>query len=240
MIIRISFKGDLKQILHKKSSDEFLVVESHGKRSVKDLIQSLGVPHTEVGEITVDRKPVDLTYLLNEDAAIEVFPSLSPRSPIDNPCFICDVHLWKLSRRLRFLGFDTFFHPELDDGELADLSGKDHRILLTRDRGLLMRNKISLGLLIRNTHTDKQVKEVLERLGISHLIKPFIRCFLCNGLLDRLNQGDILFREKVKNLIPPNVLEWCTDFHFCFTCHKVYWKGSHSEKLNRLLNRYLD
>jgi uncharacterized protein len=271
--VRISFNGDLKDLLKNDGKGQWIYVEFHGKRSVKDLIQSLGVPHTEVGDIQVNNQCTKLTYILREDDTVVVFPLSPGRILVDKdpPGFICDVHLWKLARRLRLLGFDTRFNPEWDDPELADICQKECLVLLSRDRGLLKRNKVEQGLLIRNTDPEKQVIEVLHRLDISDKAAPLTRCLVCNNTLVRMattfsNYNDSrntqqfekkdlnkkktlqysktealeeLFEKRIKPQLPPKILEWCSEFQFCPNCEKTFWKGSHYDKLIRMIEKYI-
>jgi uncharacterized protein with PIN domain/sulfur carrier protein ThiS len=241
VIVRISFNGDLKDLLKNDGKGQGMSVEFPGKRPVKDLVQSLGVPHTEVGEVRVNDRWLDSTYVLHEGDTVEVFP-VSPGETTmdtDTPRFICDVHLWKLARRLRLLGFDTRFNPQWDDADLADICQEERLVLLSRDRGLLKRNKVEQGLLIRNTDTEKQVSEVLYRLRIGAKAKPFTRCLVCNGLLEPVSITGELFEKKIKPQLPPKILEWCKEFHFCPSCEKAFWKGSHYKKLTRMIDKYL-
>jgi uncharacterized protein with PIN domain len=272
-MVRISFNGDLKDLLKNDGKDQWIYVKFHGKRSVKDLIQSLGIPHTEVGDIQVNRQCAKLTYILRDGDTVVVFPLSPGRMLVDKdpPGFICDVHLWKLARRLRLLGFDTRFNPEWDDPDLADISQKECLVLLSRDRGLLKRNKVEQGLLIRNTDPEKQVIEVLHRLDISDKAAPLTRCLICNNTLVRMattfsNYTDSrntqqfenrdlnkkktlqfsktealeeLFEKRIKPQLPPKILEWCSEFHFCANCEKTFWKGSHYDKLIRMIEKYI-
>ncbi len=243
--VHILFNGDLPGLLPLKKRKKNLTVDCVCKRSVKDLIQSLGVPHTEVGEIRVNTRTVEASYLLHGGETVEVFPvpvpAASQLQPAANnpPRFICDVHLWKLARRLRLLGFDTWFDQRWDDEELAEIAHREKLILLTRDRGLLKRNKVEQGLLIRNTDPEKQVIEILRRLGIGKIVNPFTRCLLCSGILEPAAREDEFFQKKLEPQIPAKILEWCSEFHFCASCEKVFWKGSHYKKLTGLIKKYL-
>ena len=249
MAVDISFHGELIDLLPLKKRKENLTVEWKGKRSVKDLVESLCVPHTEVGGIRVNDQWVTFSYILYDGDRITVFP-FSPdcRTP-DNPLFkpeplphvgfICDVHLWKLARRLRLLGFDTYFNSQWDDARLADISQKQGLIILTRDRGLLIRKKVTRGVYIHNTDPEKQVKELLQRLNLHKSIAPFTRCLLCNGLLEPVDMDSTFFKEILKPQIPSKVLEWTKEYHFCTSCQKVFWKGSHYEKLILKIQGYL-
>jgi uncharacterized protein with PIN domain len=247
--VDIFFHGELIDLLPLKKRKENLTVEWKGKRSVKDLVESLCVPHTEVGGIQVNDQWVTFSYILTDGDRITVFPfstdcrtrdnPLFKPEPLTHPGFICDVHLWKLARRLRLLGFDTYFNSQWDDAKLADISQKQELILLTRDRGLLIRKKVTRGVYIHNTNPEKQVKELLQRLDLYKHIAPFTRCLLCNGLLEPADMNSTFFKEILKPQIPHKVLEWTKEYHFCTSCQKVFWKGSHYEKLILKIQGYL-
>lgn len=210
-------------------------VEFPERRSVKDLIESTGVPHVEVDMILVNGEPVDFDYILRHNDRISVYPvferfdvsGMTPRwqGPLRDPRFVCDVHLRPLARYLRLLGFDTDYSPERDDPELADVSHRERRVLLTRDRGLLMRRIVDRGLYVRNRDPDKQLREIMERLQFRNCIDPFSRCMECNGIIERMET------EKALERVPPGVASWCREFFRCRECGKIYWKGSHYEKL---------
>lgn len=240
MSVEISFHGQLNSLLPVKKRNRPLTIEWKGKRSVKDLVESLCVPHTEVGEIRVNDRWVDFSYILCDNDKVTVFPvSLPGPLGMGEPKFICDVHLWKLARRLRLLGFDTQYDPRWDDARLADISQKQELILLTRDRGLLIRRKVERGIYIYNTDPEKQVKELLRRLGVRGPTAPFTRCLLCNGFLEPMDMADQETVKKVKSLVPGEILKWADDFHYCPSCRKMFWKGSHYLKLMKKLDEYL-
>jgi len=247
--VDIFIHEDLVDLLPLKKRKKNLSVKWKGKRSVKDLVESLCIPHTEVGGIRVNDHWVSFSHILSNGDHITVFPCYSGCRTRENPLFkpeplttlgfICDDHLWKLARRLRLLGFNTFFNRQWDDAKLADISQKEGLILLTRDRGLLIRKKVISGVYIHNIDPDKQVKELLQRLDLFKSIAPFTRCLICNGLLEPVNTGSTFFKEILKPQIPSQVLEWTNEYHFCTSCQKVFWKGSHYKKLIQKIEGYL-
>ena len=194
-----------------------------------------------MGKVRVNKQWVEFNTLLEEGDRVEVFPTSPGVSHLnlDNPRFLCDVHLWKLARRLRLLGFDTLFNPQWDDPDLAELCQEQGLVLLSRDRGLLKRNKVEQGLLIRSTDPEKQVSEVLKRWGIGNKINPFTRCLLCSGLLEPVACESDYFQQKLKPQVPPKILNWCREYNCCPSCEKVFWKGSHYQKLTRKIRQYL-
>ncbi len=222
-----------------ESAAEALRVTSSESRSVKDLIEAQGVPHPEVARITVNGHDVDFNYLIADGDQIEVFPAAEAldltretqlgRAPLPALKFIADVHLGRLARYLRLLGLDCHYQPPWDDEALAGISAREHRIMLTRDKGLLKRRCIEHGILIRSDEALAQAKEVLARIKAGPCIKPFSRCVSCNGPLQVVAKKDVL------ELLPPGTRRSYDRFYQCQTCDKLYWRGAHYDKLTQLL-----
>lgn len=223
-------------------------VSFSGRRSIKDLIESLGVPHVEVDLILVNGTSVGFDYIVQDGDRISVYPmfemfdiskvtKLRPK-PLREVRFVLDVHLRKLARYLRLFGFDVLFDEKLDDAALAQISANQRRILLTRDRGLLKRKIVERGLVVRNTDPKKQLVEILTRLNLWRLCKPFSRCIECNGAICKID-------ASIADLqIPSGVRCWCNEYFHCMQCGKIYWKGSHYEKLvvfvSKIMNEYAE
>jgi uncharacterized protein with PIN domain len=199
------------------------------------MIESLGVPHTEVELILVNGEPVDFSHIVRDGDQVSVYPMfetfdatpvlrLRP-APLREPRFVLDQHLGKLAAHLRLLGFDTLYRNDYDDATLARVSSTEHRILLTRDRGLLKRSAVTHGYFVRQTDPQQQVVEVLQRFDLRRLIAPFCRCIRCNGLLRATS------KEQVATYLPPHTQEYYDEFHICEQCGQVYWKGSHYQHL---------
>lgn len=237
--VTVSFAGNLQDLIPAGRRGKKSEVTFRGRRAIKDLIESFRIPHTEVGSLQVNGNAVDFTYILQDGDRVDVQPALiTVRGAGKEPRFLCDVHLWKLARRLRLLGFDVDFDENRSDDRLADIAQDEGKILLSRDRGLLIRKKVARGILIRSTDTEKQVAEVLSRLDLKSKCKPFSRCLLCNGLLTQVSDNDETFAD-IKKKIPPRVLAWCRDYHVCRSCGHIYWQGSHYKKLVAMVKRYL-
>ncbi len=162
--------------------------------AVKDRIESFGVPHTEVDLILANSEPVDFAYRVRDGDRISVYPvfeafdigglsRLRPE-PLRDPRFVLDVHLGRLAAYLRMLGFDTLYWRECADERLAEVSRAEHRILLTRDLGLLKRGAVTHGHYVRATHARQQLAEVVERFDLARLMKPFSRYMKCNAALE--------------------------------------------------------
>jgi uncharacterized protein len=209
-------------------------------QTVKDVIEAAGIPHTEVDLVVVDGEPVDFAHRPSAGARLAVYPvfetlDLAPIArlrpvPLRDPRFVVDVNLGRLARLLQLLGLDVRFDPELDDVALARISHDEHRVLLTRDRGLLKRREITHGLFVREDRPFDQVVAVVRRLDLGGRLSPFSRCLRCGGLLRPVDKEDVLDR------LQPLTKRHYDDFHGCETCGQVYWRGSHHARLVRLVD----
>ncbi len=214
--------------------------------SVKDAIESLGVPHPEVDLIVANGAPVDFAWSVPPASEIDVFgidrpaefaaiAGLVPPAP-DPPRFVLDGHLGRLARYLRTLGFDTWYEPHADDERLAQVSAAEGRILLTRDRGLLKRAIVRLGYLPRSDDPAEQLREVADRYGLAARATPFTRCPRCNGSLVPRDREAVAARLADE----PRTLRYFSEFAECPTCGSIYWRGSHYDRMRVALERILE
>ena len=236
MRIDVRFYGDLADL----AGDALLRVPIGEPRSVKDLIESVGVPHPEVALILVDDQPVDFDHLVEGGERVAVYPPFHDLDlgatvavfpePIA-PRFVLDVHLGTLTRRLRLLGFDCWYRNDTEDAELARVAVDQDRILLTRDRQLLMRRVIVHGYCPRSSDPDTQALEVVRRYQLADRIEPFSRCVNCNGEVAPVAKAEVL------DELPPKTRQAFDDFARCQGCGQVYWPGSHLEAVDGFLSR---
>ncbi len=209
--------------------------------SVKDVIEGLGVPHTEVDLILVNGRSVDFGHGVQDGDRVSVYPvfealDISPvlalrPEPLRVSRFIVDVHLGRLARYLRLAGFDTLYRNDWDDEGLAQLSVGERRILLTRNRGLLMRSVVTHGYLVRDNRPRPQLKEVLERFDLWGAVAPFTRCSVCNGLVRPVPKAEVAVG------LPERTAEHYQEFWRCTGCGRVYWQGVHYRSLSPLFSR---
>ena len=239
--IAIRFYAELNEFLPLDKRQVAFMHRLKERDSVKDVIESLGVPHTEVGLILVNGESVDFSYVVQDGDRISVYPvfesvdvsplvRVRPR-PLAEPRFLADTHLGKLAGYLRMLGFDTLYRNDYDDHALARVSSSEERILLTRDRGLLKRSLVTYGCHIWETDPERQVAEVLRRYDLLAAIAPFRRCMRCNGLLEPVR------KEAIADHLLPKTRQYYDEFRLCQGCGWVYWKGSHYERMQRLIER---
>jgi uncharacterized protein with PIN domain/sulfur carrier protein ThiS len=209
--------------------------------TVKDLIEGCGVPHAEVDLIAVNGESVGFTYLVRDGDRISVYPmfeslDITPElrvrpQPLREPRFVLDVHLGKLAAYLRMLGFDTAYRNCFSDEELVNISVRERRILLTRDRGVLKHSAVTHGYWLRETDSRKQAAEIVRRFDLLGSIQPFTRCMACNGMLDPVE------KDQIRDLLPPRTAELYNEFRRCAQCGRVYWKGSHYVKMQRWIEQ---
>jgi len=213
-----------------------LVCEYKGNPSVKHLIESLGIPHTEVGMVRVNGTIVGLAYQVQPGDHIEVIAA-SPTTDSNKdgePRFLLDNHLGKLAIYLRILGFDSLYRNDFQDEELMNIASQDERILLTRDRRLLMRRAIRNGYCPRTLEPELQILEVVERYDLYQWVKPFQRCLRCNTSLEPVTKRSVLPR------LEPLTKRYYDEFHRCPACDQVYWKGSHHNRMLKLVKMVMD
>ena len=207
--------------------------------TVKDATESQGVPHVEVGAVLVDDLPSSLDRPLHGDERVDVFPRFSPRlhdlptvPRLPDPRrFVLDVHLGTLARRLRLLGFDTWYRTQADDEELAVVSAGQRRVLLTRDIGLLKRSMVVHGAWVRATDPAVQTLEVVDRFDLGTRLAPYSRCIRCNGVLRPAADAE------VEQHVPPRARADHDVFHLCDSCGQAYWRGSHTNALDDVIDQ---
>ena len=235
------FYEELNDFLPEERRKRDFPVEIDRARSVKDAIESAGVPHTEVDLILVDGRSVDFTHLLRGGERVAVYPMfeslditpllrLRPR-PLRDPRFVADGHLGKLARHLRMAGFDTLWLNDSHDDAIVRISNAERRTILTRDKGMLRRADVERGYFVRATESEAQLAEVVRALQLEPLLAPFTRCRECNTLLEDVE------RDAVIGRLPDKVRGFYDRFKRCVGCDRVYWEGTHYRRMRAILDR---
>jgi hypothetical protein len=237
------FYAELNDFLPEERRQREFTYEFSGSPAVKDAIEALGVPHVEVDLILVNGRSVPFSYRLQPGDRVAVYPmfeslDISPLTrlrpqPLRRQAFVADVHLRKLARLLRLLGFDVVFRDDADDPELVELSVREGRILLTRDRQLLKHGALTHGYFVRSERPVEQVREVIRRFDLAGQVRPFTRCLECGGPLERVA------KEQVLERIPPRTAAWLDEYVLCQGCGKLYWRGTHYGRLEHLVSEVL-
>ena len=233
--VRLRFHGDLIVFLRSRADDAVIERPLAEKTSIKDIIESCGVPHPEVDLILVDEQTVDFNHTLATDTKVEVFPVESSGTDrtekrlqiVGLTRFVADGHLGGLTRNLRLLGFDVAYPTNADDRELLKVMARENRALLTRDRHLLMHGIVQHGYCPRSQNANEQAIEVVRRFDLSGLIAPFTRCLRCNAPLEEAAKADVI------DELEPLTKIYYDHFRRCPDCKQIYWSGSHFPKLQK-------
>jgi len=237
--VRLHFHGGLDFFLGSRTRRKSVERSLNEKTSIKDVIESCGVPHPEVDLIVVNGEAVDFDYSVMSDAEIELYPPGIQYPQFEKKGlqvhtisrFVTDGHLGKLTRNLRMLGFDVAYDPRADDRQLLEVMERENSGLLTRDRRLLMHAVVKAGYCPRSHDPDEQTLEVIRRFNLFGLIAPFTRCLRCNAQLQEIAKADII--EELE----PLTKIYYEQFRRCTGCGKIYWPGSHFPKLQERLEQ---
>lgn len=222
--VTFRFHGELNDFLKPANRNTAFDHVAGPTDTVKHVVESLGVPHTELGRVAVNGQTVASSGQLACGDYIEVFPHSEP-APLEDPRFVVDGHLGRLAAYLRMLGFDTWYDRIADDSVLASVSSSERRFLLTRDVGLLKRREVEGGYCVRSDKPHEQLREISRRFALHGRFAPFRRCMECNGLLYSVP------KHEVADLLPPHTRETKSDFSRCSACGKVFWRGSHHSRM---------
>jgi uncharacterized protein with PIN domain len=210
-----------------------------GNPSVKDIIEAIGVPHLEIDLILVNGASVDFKYIPKDNDRVSVYPIFETigisgvthlrDKPLSETKFILDVHLGKLAKDLRILGFDTMYRNDNDDPEIIRISLAEHRIILTRDIGLLKVRTVTHAYFVRSQHPKEQITEILNHFDLYRSIDPFNRCIKCNGYLEPVE------KEKIIQQLEPLTIKYFNSFFRCNNCQSIFWEGSHYEHMHSFI-----
>jgi uncharacterized protein with PIN domain len=223
------FLERLNDFLPRDQRNQTIRIDFRGRQSIKHLAESLGVPHPEIGQVQVNGRAETLSDITQDGDRVELHP-IPNGCPVE-PRFVLDNHLGRLAAYLRMLGFDCLYENQFDDQEMAEIVQKEGRILLTRDRRLLMRKVVIHGYCLRSLDSLEQLTEVIRRFELKERIHPFHRCLRCNHPLVPVAKEEVLDR------LEPLTRLYFDEFQICPACKQIYWKGSHFERMQNLIEQ---
>ena len=237
------FYAELNDFLTSARRQTDTAVACAENATVKQAVEALGVPHTEIEVILVNGESVDFSRRVGEGDRITVYPVFEAvdvrpilrlrAEPLRTVRFLADAHLGRLARYLRMLGFDSLYENALPDRDLIRISTGEGRVLLTRDRELLMHRDLTHGVYVRGTRPREQLTYVIDRLDLGHSSRPFTRCMSCNGGLEEVE------KEQVVDRLPARVAERHQCFNECPNCGRVYWPGTHWERMQGIVTNLM-
>ncbi|MDJ0838346.1 MAG: Mut7-C RNAse domain-containing protein [Acidobacteriota bacterium] len=238
--ITIRFHTTLNVFLNNEDRERARTYSFIRPPSIKDVIESRGVPHAEVRVILADGRPVLFDEIIETGRHYDIFPPerhppvadefLLPFRPEGPPRFVLDVHLGILARSLRMLGFDSFYrNDDPGDKAIAAMAYEQNRIALSRDIGLLKRSAVTYGYWVRARASEEQLREVIDHYRLAPDFRPFTRCMNCNQVLAPVEKQDIL------HYLPERVKQQYDEFVFCADCDQCYWKGSHFQRMQEIV-----
>lgn len=240
--IKLHFYQSLNDFIAPKFRNAIIIHNIDRKASVKDIIESFNVPHTEVELILVNAIPVNFNYIVHADYYIQIYPTTESRTIASSvplrpeqlcpPIFVVDANLGKLARYLRLLGLNCLYRNDYKDSEIAKVASDQQRTVLTRDRALLQRRIITYGYFVRSCMPKIQTEEVLRRFNLYSLVKPLTRCTHCNGELIKAD------KKKIANRLEPLTRQHYDKFLICSECSHIYWQGSHSMHVTDLISEF--
>lgn len=229
---RFRFDEGLAPFLARERRGLWFDYECARAATLKNALEALGVPHTEVGALKVNGEPATLQRIVREGDAVEAFARRTEEMGSD-PIFLADAHLGGLARFLRMLGFDTLQKNAFTDEEIRRLAAEERRIVLTRDRELLKCRDIERGCYVHALKAQAQLREVAARYALAARARPFTRCLCCNLPLETVDKAQVADR------LPPAVLASQEIFSRCAGCDRVYWPGSHYRRMRAAIGELL-
>ncbi len=242
--IIIRFYEELNDFLISGTRKKDLFIDIEKDVSVGTLIELMGPPCSEVDLILVNGQSARFDYILQNNDRVSVYPvfecfniesvSLLENAPLRKIKFICDVHLGRLAKYLRMLGFDTQYENDYDDNTLIRMSNAHCRTLLSRDKKLLLDKKITRRYLIKQAEPADQIREVVEYFDLKNNIMPMSRCLECNCVVQTV------LKEAVESRVDQNIFEINDAFTECRECRKIYWKGSHYDSMMLWIRETVD
>lgn len=127
------------------------------------------------------------------------------------------------------LGFDCAYDGGLSLPRAIARAILEERLLLTR-RPVAETKRLRV-IKIDDSDVEKQILSLELMVGLKSRVQPFTRCLICGELLSSSDPPQFEFE------LPPRVASRKPMILNCIRCKKVYWEGSHVEKMRERLSR---
>lgn len=239
--VRFRFYEELNDYLPEELRKGWIESSAGPGTSVGEKIASYGIPLDEIDLILVNQQSESFDYILRQGDRISVYPvfesfdisevSKLREKPLREIAFVCDVHLGRLCKYLRMLGFDTSYSNNYTPQQMIEISNREKRIILSRSLNLIRHKEITRAYWIRSAKPLEQLKDLMNGLDIMKWAQPFTRCLNCNNTLKTVNKEDITDRLEERTA------KYYTEFFRCTVCDQIYWKGSHYESMLEFIHQ---
>jgi len=236
--VELRFYGTLNDFLHPRLRQVSFRHGYTGSPSIKDIVESVGVPHVEISLVLLNGEVSSLDSHPERGDRITCYSRFHKINIGDvnlitdesvEPRFILDVHLGKLAKFMRIMGFDTLYQTDYTDNEILKISISENRIILTRDLGILRHGLAKNGYYLRSTNPKIQLVEVMDTFSLHTKSNPFSRCSICNGHVE------VVAKEQVANQLEARTIIFYNDFFRCKSCGQIYWEGSHFKSIEKFI-----
>ena len=238
--LTLVFFGNNKELLQVPTSQGKILYHLNRRASIKDIVEAVGVPHTEICRLVYSGNEISFHYIPSGDEEILIYPfdkqnnwrapSVLRPQPFDRLKFLVDMTALKLARNLRMAGLDTATVVGKKLKDIVKMASSEKRIVITKNRELVKIGDLLYGQLLRSDDHRKQLLEVEERYDIKAVAKPMSRCLVCNEILLEVPKKNILHR------LEPLTRKYYTTFKECALCRKIYWPGSHHDRMIEAFN----
>ncbi|HAH25485.1 MAG TPA: twitching motility protein PilT [Prolixibacteraceae bacterium] len=244
-MIQVSFRfyEELNNYLPEELRQVWVESNIETKASIGEIIQSLGIPPDEIDLVLVNQQSKSLDYLLQDGDRVSIFPVFESfdlsemnqlrEKPLRNPSFILDVHLGRLCKYLRMLGWDTLYSNQYTPEQMIELSLQEKRILLSRSIQLTRHKQLTHAWWVRSSNPLEQLKDLVTRLDLSSQADPLTRCLNCNNKLISIDKTEVVGR------LEDRTAKYYSEFFVCRKCDQIYWKGSHYENMVKFIEQHL-
>ncbi len=238
-LISVRCYAELNDFIRESRRQKAFILSLKTSLTVAEVIELLGIPLAEVDLVLVNSEPAERRYRVRNGDRMSLYPAFEvldigslktiQQEPLRETRFIVDAHLGKLARYLRMLGFDTLYRNDFEDQEIIRIAREEHRIILTRDKLLLKAPLVTHGYYVRTTNKHEQLIEVVHKFDLYSRFRSFTRCMTCNTPLEPKS------REEIRSLVGAETLQCFREFYYCPACQKVFWKGSHFERMEKMI-----
>lgn len=239
----LRFYEELNNYLPEAKRKQWIVYELSSDKTIRHVLAEFQIPSNEIDLLLVNQQSQNIGYQLKDQDRISVFPMFElfdisgisevRNRPLRKTQFICDVHLGKLGKYLRMLGFDTLYSNQYSKKEIISIAENESRIILSKDRSFSKYPTVNRFYRVRSSNSLEQLKDLLDRMSLYRQFNPFSRCLRCNHPIKPIE------KKEIQSRIQEQTQKYYDQFFICPNCDHVYWKGSHFESMRHFIEKSL-